>query len=214
MGGCLRRMYSHILPMDEDELFPVVESRDCLTPYETACFKALRRLGFLIFICFLMMLTINLYIGAKDNLSSVEEFQNVAVSLPMLPQFILSMRIARKDEGLLPKTLNWFRLTLMFFLLIELSKLFSVQNNLSIVCNLKEDAIKDGHNPSETECSEAVAMLSMITLFLYVVTTLFQFGTVSKLSTQFMRRNIAKRFLANHNLLEIESLVRNNDNNV
>jgi len=190
--------------MAEDELDDIVEYRTMLTDYERNCFRSLRRLAMLVLMCFLINVGLIFYKNL-EGLSGNDTLLQIASCGPMLPQFILSQRIARTGEGLKPVTLGWFQLCLMFFMLVELVRLYSMNNNPH--CGLSPAAFTDRSKmPVEVDCNSYVVGPANVTMTLYLVVTLFQLAAINKLILEFRmrcrKRQIERRGINTDALLE------------
>ncbi|GMH84275.1 hypothetical protein TrST_g703 [Triparma strigata] len=187
MGAVIRTCYTCVVPVDSaDE--ETACSKEELTDFERACLRGLQRTSLVVFAMFLVNVGVSVYVYEMGDVDEEYFLAGLITFVPMLPQFVLSNRIAATTMGRKPVTLSWFRLTLIFFMLLNLIRLFMNNSITTLKCDLVKESFEDGTKPSTAACSLVVQLLGQFSIIIYVVFTLFQVSIVVKLENSYRRR--------------------------
>ncbi|GMH92859.1 hypothetical protein TL16_g12473 [Triparma laevis f. inornata] len=188
MGAVIRRFYTCIVPLDPNDELPVCTKSE-LTDFEKACLRGLQRTSFMIAAMFLVNVGMATYVYEMGDETLNNFLVGLVTFVTMLPQFVLSNRIALTEMGRKPVTLGWFRLTLIFFMLMNLIRLYVNNATLTLQCGLVESAFEpDNSKPSSTACSTSILAISQAAILIYVIFTLFQLSIIMKLENTYKRR--------------------------
>eukprot|EP00520_Triparma_pacifica_P013156 CAMPEP_0118635610 /NCGR_PEP_ID=MMETSP0785-20121206/2166_1 /TAXON_ID=91992 /ORGANISM="Bolidomonas pacifica, Strain CCMP 1866" /LENGTH=197 /DNA_ID=CAMNT_0006526651 /DNA_START=85 /DNA_END=674 /DNA_ORIENTATION=- len=192
MAALMGRMFNRCIPALEIEADPICRKED-LTNYEISLQKALARFALLVLMCFLMNagLLIYEYETGGDNQGKSDFALSFITLIPMIPQFVLSMRFRFTSVGRTLHDLAWFRVALVFFLLMNLTRLFTRVSLDGWLCKLSDEAFESlSDKPNTTRCSSLFQGLSTVVLLMYVMFTLLQIVCVQKIELALRRRNL------------------------
>ena len=194
MGACLARLFTKCIPALEIESDPVCKKED-LTSYEVSLQRALIRFASLVLLCFFVNVGLLVYEYESGDENKSDFAISMVTLLPMVPQFALSMRFRFTSVGRTLHDLSWFRVALIFFLLMNISRLYNKIALDAWVCKLTEVAFKDvTEMPSSIRCSSVYQGISTLVVVAYVIFTLLQVVCVQKIELTLRRRNLRELF--------------------
>jgi hypothetical protein len=190
MGACLRRLFASCIPVLEIESDPVCKKED-LTSYELSLQRAMIRFATLVLLCFFVNVGLTVYEYKNGDVHKSDFALTLVTLFPMIPQFVLSMRFRFTSLGRTLHDLAFFRVVLIFFLLMNICRLYNKIALDGWLCKLTEDSFKDeSDRPSAVRCSKVFQGLSTLTVILYVISTLLQVVCVQKIELALRRRTL------------------------
>jgi hypothetical protein len=195
MGGCLAKVYYKVLPSGDPRQNDPVCSRSDLSSWENDLFASLKTVTRPIAVCFLINVGLAVYIHFNSETPGevVALIPNILATLSVVPQIKMTREIAMTDSGLNLSGLQVYRLSLHFFVLLNVVRLYDTNSTLNLKCSLSREAYEDANDhTSGNECFPAVSLVSMLSILVYIIFSLMQVAVVQKLEVYFHARNITK----------------------
>ena len=93
MGAVIRTCYTCVVPVDSADKDTAC-SKEELTDFERACLQGLQRTSLVVFAMFLVNVGVSVYVYEMGDVDEEYFLAGLITFVPMLPQFVLSNRIA------------------------------------------------------------------------------------------------------------------------
>jgi hypothetical protein len=128
-------------------------------------------------------------LAVSGNPNTSETVTDFLTYMPLLAQWRLSIAVAKTEKGLIVLWLQLLKALMLFFMLMNVVRLFSSSATNSLSCQLADVAFEAGTDqPSDLRCAAGIRIGRTFSIVIYSLLTLMQGSCLNRLETSFMER--------------------------